>query len=187
MDDSLQERGRAMEDLYFQQKDQQLLEKLKKELLQQESLQALERASGIKDAAVLERLSAIGISAESLAALGLIPLVAVAWADDHLDDGEKQAVLQAADISGIDKDSTAHQLLESWLAKKPDSDYLTAWEAYIGQLRGQLDSPTFEQLKLHIVTRAEDVAKAAGGFLGLGSKISGREQAMLDRLAKAFE
>lgn len=187
MEDSFQERGRAMEDLYFIQKDQQLLAKLKSEMTNHENRQALEKATGIHDGAALDKMLAANITPESLLALSLIPLVAVAWADDSLESSEKQAILQAADIAGISSGTVAHQTLEAWLKTKPGVDLLTAWEAYIKGMKGILEPAIFGQVQVQILDRAESVAKAAGGFLGLGSKISSVEQAVLDRLRRAFE
>ena len=48
--------------------------------------QALATATGIKDTGAIDRLIEQGISAETLASVGLIPLVAVAWADEKMDD-----------------------------------------------------------------------------------------------------
>ena len=42
-------------------------------------------------------------------------------------------------------------------------------------------------LKSDLLGRARTVAEAAGGILGLGSKVSKSEQAMLEELAHAFE
>jgi hypothetical protein len=187
MEDSIHERGRAMEDLYFIQKDQQLLEKLKAEMANEENRKALEKATGIHDPAVLDNMLAVDIRPESLLALSLIPLVAVAWADDSLENAEKQAILQAADIAGIDTGTVAHQTLDAWLTTKPSPELLTAWEGYVKSMKGILDPTVYGQFKAQVLDRAESVAKAAGGFLGLGNKISNVERAVLDRLSRAFE
>jgi len=102
MEDSLHERGKAMEDLYFQQKDQQLLAKLKADLGKEEGRKSLERATGILDEGILDKMLAANISAESMLAVSLIPLASVAWSEGVMDAGEKEAILQAADIAGID-------------------------------------------------------------------------------------
>ena len=102
MDDSLNSRGKAMEELFFKEKDQQLLEKIRNEAASKEQREALQNASGIEDAAVLDALTATGITPESLMSVSLIPLVAVAWADKKMEDAEKAAILQAAEAGGID-------------------------------------------------------------------------------------
>ena len=55
MDGSLFERGKALEDHFFGEKDRQLLEKLKDEISHDEERIALQSAIGIDDEAVLVR------------------------------------------------------------------------------------------------------------------------------------
>lgn len=186
MDDSIHERGRAIEDLFFQQKDQQLLEKLRSEMAADKSRASLEQASGIHDPVVLNALLANGITPETLLSVGLIPLVVVAWADEVIEEAEKNAILQAADIAGIKIGTAAHETLEFWLKSRPPTSLLESWMAYVHALHRSLEPASMQQLKSQVLQRAEGVAKSAGGFLGLGSKISNAERSVLDELEKAF-
>ncbi len=43
-----------------------------------------------------------------------------------------------------------------------------------------------QALKEQVIGHARGVAEAAGGFLGLGSKVSSKEKAVLDDLEQAF-
>jgi len=49
----------------------------------------------------LDSLIASGISPDTIAAVSLIPLVAVAWADKKLEAKERDAILNAATEAGI--------------------------------------------------------------------------------------
>ncbi len=186
MDDSLKGRGKAIEDLFFAEKDQKLLEKIREEAASKEVREALQSASGIEDTATLDALVEAGISPESLASVALIPLVAVAWADRKMEDAEKAAILKAAEAGGIDPGSASYETMQSWLGKQPGGDLLDAWKAYIVAFKASLDPAVASQLKTSILGRAKSVAEAAGGFLGL-SKISHAEQRVLDDLAKTFD
>ncbi|MFK7766947.1 MAG: hypothetical protein AB8B55_06970 [Mariniblastus sp.] len=186
MDDSLNNRGRAMEDAFFAKSDQALLEKMRAELSAQESRQALKAASGISDEAVLDALHESGITPETLTSVSLIPLVAVAWADKKMEDAEKAAILKAADVAGIKSGSASYSTMEAWLSDQPTGELLDTWKAYIGSLKPSLDAAAFNQLKTSIIERAENVAESAGGFLGLGDKVSAAERTVLDDLAAAF-
>lgn len=176
---------RALEEAFFNNQDQKLVQSLKE---QAERAQLKEGLSsfGIKDPAVLEKLADLKISGETLAALSIVPLVEVAWCDGELDEKEKEAIVRAADGFGIAKGSPAHGLLVGWLQKAPSMDLLVAWEAYTKVLCEQFPEANRKKLKDELVGRAKQVAEAAGGFLGLMSKISPAEQRMLDRLSKAF-
>ena len=77
--------------------------------------EALSAASGITDDTVLERLAALNISSETLAALSLIPLVVVAWADGSIDDKERAGVFSRAAEAGVGKGDISHELFERWL------------------------------------------------------------------------
>ena len=187
MEDSIHERGKAIENLFFAEADQKLLDKLKQELASEESRDALAAASGITDVAVLDKLLANQITPATLTCVGLIPLVAVAWADGVMQDGEKNAILQAADIAGVKMDTSGYETLEKWLRVKPESELLDSWKAYIAAVKSNLDPAALTQLKQSIMERAESVAEAAGGFLGLGNKVSDSERKVLDELSAAFD
>lgn len=187
MTDSLHERGQAMEAVFFAQQDHKLLEKLREEMAAEQSRDALQSASGISDDTVLDALINSGITPESLTSVALIPLIAVAWADNRLEASEKAAILKAADVAGLQVGSASYQTIDSWLSKKPDSDLLDAWKAYIGSLKLTLEPVAFSQLKTSIVGRAESVAEAAGGFLGLVNTVSDSERKVINQLKAAFE
>ena len=119
-------------DAVFYNRDRQLMEAFRDRLNQLERRQQLQHVSDIRDEALLDRLLGLGITAESLAALGMVPLVWVAWAD------------------------------------------------------GEVAAEDFETLRREILERAGDVARASGGLLGFGEKVSPTEQAVLAELQHAF-
>lgn len=184
-DDFLAERRQALEESFFANQDRQLLERLRAQLQEEEQLQALSAASGIQDLNLLKELASLGIDAQTVAALSLIPLVEVAWAHGGIAPEEREAVLQAAEENGVKKDTPAHELLERWLDNKPSPKLLNAWKDYVTELRSAVTPATFDKVRTRIMERAEQVARAAGGFLGLAT-IAPQEQAMLDELEQAL-
>lgn len=187
MEDSLHSRGKAMEDIFFAQSDQALLEKLRAQQEAKGHRQALEHASGISDPAILDQLDDSGITPESLTSVALIPLVAVAWADRKMDGVERAAILKAAAASGIEADSVSHQTLESWLANRPGPELMATWKSYIGAIKHKLDASAFNQLKASVCQRAKEVAEKTGGFLNMVNTISDQEQKVLDEMEATFE
>lgn len=185
MAEFLDDRKRALEEQFFQKREQAALQKLAAERARQTAKQALTAASGLKDDAVLDHLLRLGIEPDTLLALGLVPLVEVAWADGHLDDRERQAILSALEQAGIARESAPHALVQSWLAAPPAPAMLGAWAAYAAGLCGQLSEAERANLRTAVMGRARAVAEAAGGFLGL-AKVSAAEQEMLRRLDRAF-
>ena len=182
----LEERKQALENAFFAKKNSELLDKVKAELDLAKQRDALKATTGIEEDAVLDRITELGVGVESLTALSIAPLVMVAWADGTVDLKERNAILQGAEKSGVKSGSTAHALLQGWLEEKPDDSLYQAWESYTVAISEKLQPGELLKLKEQVLGRCKLVAEAAGGFLGLGS-ISASEQAVLDKLAKAFE
>jgi hypothetical protein len=182
----LGERRKALEEEFFAKHNQRLLQQFRQATAAKAKTEALAAASGITDAAVLEQLAAIDLSGETVAALSLVPLIEVAWADGRLDAKEQNALLAAAEQAGLSKDSASYQLLEEWVKERPSPQVLAAWKAYVAALSMTLDGQAKHALKQDLLGRARVVAEAAGGFLGLGKRISSAEQAVLTELEQAF-
>jgi hypothetical protein len=185
-EDILGDRRRALEEEFFAKHNQQLLQQFRQTMTAKAKQEALAAASGITDPAVLEQLAAVDLSSETLAALSLVPLVEVAWADERLEAKERSALLVAAEQAGLRKDSASYQLLEEWFRERPSPRLLAAWKAYVAGLSRTLDVQAKQALKQDLLGRARMVAEAAGGFLGLGTRISSAEQAVLTELEQAF-
>ena len=178
--------GRVLENEFFAKRDAQKLAALRKEIASRAERRGLKEVTGIEDDAVLQKLIEVGVTAETLAAFALVPLVLVAWADGELDTKERDAVLAAAASHDIEKGGSAYELLNTWLSAAPDASLGEAWLGYAAAFREVLPREVVVALHDWIMTRAKNVAAATGGFLGLGSKISGKEQRVLDQLEAVF-
>ena len=184
--DELHERGQAMEDLFFKSVDAKLLAQLKTELQAKEAREALGHALGVTETKTLDALLAQKINAQTLSALAIIPLVAVAWADGVLDERERAAIKKACAEEQIAAGSTHFALIQQWLQSKPSPDLLQAWQSYMAAVRAHVDAVALHQIRNAVIGRAQNVAKSAGGFMGLGHKVSDAEQRVLDELSRAF-
>ncbi|MEX2174566.1 MAG: hypothetical protein WD872_09400 [Pirellulaceae bacterium] len=184
--DAFGDRRKAMEDSFFRERDQVLLERMRLELESVEAHQHLAHVSGIVDEAVLKNLVQCGVRAETLAAVTLIPVVEVAWCDGAVSADERKAVLQAAAENGVAAGSAAHALLDRWLQDRPDLRIITTWKEYVGALAGAMTPDAVLVLRERTIDRCRRVAEAAGGFLGLTSKVSAVEQATIDEFERAF-
>ena len=183
----LADRRKALEDQFFRKEGERLREKLRARKDQEEAKAELRRVSGIDDDAILDHLAGLGVRADTLAALSLVPLVEVAWADGKLEAREKEALLEAARDAGIDPRHPAYELLANWMVHRPEPRMLDAWSAFVRGLGESLDEAERRELKAKLLGRARRVAEAAGGILGLGNKVSPEEEKMLGVLAKVFE
>jgi CRP-like cAMP-binding protein len=142
--------------------------------------------SSALDPTLVERLGEMGIAADTITALTLIPLVEVAWADGRMDEPERLAVLTGAEVAGISRDSASFELLRIWLATPPGPEVRLAWQEYSRAVCQELSVEGCLRLRAAIVGRARDVAAAAGGFLGFGA-VSRTEERVLEALEQAFE
>jgi hypothetical protein len=182
----LRDRGKGLEDEFFRREDQRLLARLRDLNEAETNREALSKASGITTPEVLDRLLQLGIRPQTLAALSIVPLVEVAWADGALDAKERGTVLAHAGAAGITGGSPAYALLEAWLERRPNQELLDAWGDLVRAIREQIGADEAARLKAEIVERARVVARASGGVLGLGSKVSRAEAAMLASLERPF-
>jgi hypothetical protein len=181
--DKLEERGRALDEAFYRSDPDPWRELRRSEAA---AAEALAEASGLADPALLARLAGLGIRAETLAALTLIPLVEVAWADGKMDAREKAAVLSGAESTGIDAGNPSHGLLRLWLDDPPAPDLVAVWREFIAAVCRELTPDERKRLRSKVVDRARRVAEAAGGILGLGSHVSAEEEAVLADLGRAF-
>lgn len=184
-DEFLGVRRHALEDAFFKKVEADNLAKLRAEMARKGSREELGKATGIGDPGVLDALVALGVSAGTVTALALAPLVRVAWADGALQSGEREAILRSARDRGVTDGSPAHALLASWLDHAPDASLDQAWAAYTGALCGALGAEQRDALRDQVVGFARSVAEAAGGFLGMAT-ISAAEEQALAAIAAAF-
>lgn len=180
------ERGRKAEEEFFHREDQRLIERLRALKAKETARDSLSKASGITNAAVLDKLLMLEIPSETVAALSVVPLVEVAWADGSLDAKERAAVLAHVADAGFAPGSAEHVLLEAWLQKRPDPKLLVAWTHLVEGMCEKLSPDEMGRMKSTLLERARSVARASGGTLGLGSKVSKTEAAMLSNLESAF-
>ena len=145
----------------------------------------LSLASGITDRAVLRLLADLEVSSSVVAALALVPLVEVAWADGELAPEERASVLRASEEQGIRPGTRAHGLLASWLEHRPSQELFEAWEAYIEAVLEPLVPEERDRLCQDLVGRAREVARAAGHGGGPGM-VSAEEERALERLETAL-
>ncbi|MFN0007181.1 MAG: hypothetical protein ACKVXR_04670 [Planctomycetota bacterium] len=179
--------GESLEEDFFRREDQRLLARLRELREAENARETLSQATGITNATVLDKLLALKIQPEIIAALRIVPLVEVAWADGSLDEKERAAVLSGAQEAGISADSAAYLLLETWLARKPEPHLLAAWTTLVQGLTESLPEAEAKKLETSLMERVRRVAGASGGVLGLGSKVSKQEAAVLEKLLKVFE
>ena len=182
--DSLQERGRALEEDYFRKRDRELIEKMRAAAAIEQARADMGAKTGL-DAAATKELQDLGFTLETLSLLPLVPLVQVAWADRGVTVEERAAVVKLARARGIAEGSAADRQLGSWLTTKPAESVFTQATRLISAM---LDSApdVLGMSPDDLVKHCESIAQASGGVLGMGT-VASDEKAILKSLAGALK
>ena len=178
--------ARSLEDAFFARENARLLEEMRKNAALRDRRDALRQVVKGADDALLDHLLDLGVNAETILAMSLLPLVRVAWADGAIDAKERAALVKAVEERGVQPGSPGHELLKSWLEQKPGASIEAAWTKYIQGIWPSLKPEERDELRERLLRMAQGVSEAAGGFLGLGSKISAAERAVLDEVEAAL-
>ncbi len=145
----------------------------------------LASATGFQDPELIDHLVDGGFEPTTLAALALVPMVFVAWADGSVTPSERKTVMSLALKRGLDSEPMSLQMLETWLQKHPPRPLWKLWKEYAAALHETVSPTLSELLATEILAQATAVAEASGGTLGFG-KVSNEEQKILDEIANIY-
>ena len=183
----LEKRRLELENTFFAKLNQEKVLSYRNKMAHQQSISRLSEVTGIQNEALLEKILELGISTETLSALTLYPLVAIAWADGRVRKSEREAIARAARTSDISKSDEACELFEHWLEEKPSEQYMTTWGAYIQALSSELSATEKDQLKKEILSLSQKIANSAGGlFFDFLGGTSDEEKELLQQIEQAF-
>jgi hypothetical protein len=177
----LDDRRKALEEAFFQKENDAAVAKIREHRDELAARGELCAATGVSDEKLLDTLLAQGVTSSSIAALSLVPVVAVAWADGKIDAGERRAIMSGAASHGIEPGQPAHEILEGWLSVRPAERLFEAWGDYAGALCAEMGEEARIHFAEEVLARADKVARAAGGILGIGA-VSDEEKVVMARL-----
>ena len=184
--DQLKERAHGQETDYFRRADAKLIEKIRQHARLTEVAAALAAKLRVEDSELLRRVAELGLDQETGTAILLAPLVQVAWAEGHVSDAERAAVLELAASRGVVPGTPAHEKLLEWLHQRPsDALFETAMEVMrVGF--SVLPAEEREERVKGLVASCRRVAEASGGglarLIGMSDGVSGEESAVLDAI-----
>ncbi len=178
-------RGKALEEAFFFQMDQELIEQLRKRLQREEKLRSFGNVTGIRDEKHLEALVDAGFELSTLTAFIWVPLVFVAWADGNADELERKAILDVLQSKGISEQTATMMVDHPWFRHSPAEKLWQTWEEFaIATLEG-LDPTSRAELIDEIINLCYVVARASGGYLGIG-KVSQSETDVIDGVIRSL-
>jgi hypothetical protein len=133
----LEERRQSLEEEFFRKQNERLRDALKAQQDRESAKKAL-HAAGVRDNVLAEQLVEMGVAPQSVAALELVPLVLVAWADGEVQEKERKAILRAAHDAGVPEGGPGSQLLQQWLSTPPPATLEGTWTQYVRELCAQM-------------------------------------------------
>jgi len=185
-DDAFKARERAYEAEWANKHDAELIEKLRERDRLEAITQALANKLHADEPELLHRVMELGVTLDTGPAFLLAPIVQIAWAEGHVTDREREAVLRIAAERGVEKGSPARAQLVEWLrTRPPDALFDTAIEA-IKKGLAVLPQAEREERISRFAKACHQVAEASGGglwrALGLSDGVSGVEHEILDHI-----
>lgn len=185
-DDVLHRRGQALEEAFFAKRDRELIASMWERVVRDDLQAAMRETVGPVDDATLDYLVKHGIGPKTLAALKLVPLVVVCWANGVVEPEERELVMQSAAKHGLQPGMPGHDLLRTWLEHRPEPELFESWKGYVHAISAKADPATKDALKQEILATSRDVAEAAGKIFGYFLGTSAEEKAVLDEIERAF-
>jgi len=183
----LAERSRMSEEDYFRRKEQELIDKLRKKTDAETHRKGLAEAVGLENEQIVDVLGEMGFDRATVVVLFLVPLLEVAWSDGSISDRERTLILEAAHAHGVREGTPAHAKLNEWLAAKPPEQLVGRALQVIRDIMAFQSTDARQATAGKLVDACERIAAASGGFLGLASKISPEEAAVMKRVASEIE
>ena len=187
MSDLFDDRKKALEEQYFRKKEQELMEKLKQRARAKAEREGLAEAAGVTNEQILEAFREMGLDRETVALLHFIPLLEVAWSDGAVSAKERAGILEMARARGIMDGSPAHRKLLGWLGNRPDSVLFGRARTVMHDLLAFMTEDKRQVASRVLIAACEEIAAASGGILGLGTRTSAEERAVIERVAAEIQ
>ncbi len=158
-----------------------LRKKLAKNAAELEEQRKIAATTGTNDLELADRISKLGFDGDSARVFDLLPLIHVAWADGTIQKGERAAILRVLEARGVEPGSEAFTIVESLLEERPTDAFMNESLAVLRELVAHTDNRSKSILDLCV-----EVASSAGGFLGLGAKVSDDEREVILEVAASL-
>lgn len=134
---------------------------------------------------IRKQLDALGLDNESYRAILLLPLIEVAWADQEIQEKERETILGYGEGNQLLAGS-ARDVVEDWLTNRPSDDFFERGRAVLVALahdREGLGRDIGPGTVDAIVEYCEVVAESAGGLFGMFFQTSQSEQLAIRNIA----
>lgn len=176
----LDKRGRDSEEAWARRMEAARTEALRAAEAQRRERETLiDRLGG--DAALADALLGLGLGADGLPVLPLVPLVELAWADGDVARRERDRILEMARTRGVPPGTEPFERLRDWLTARPEPAFFTAATDALRAVLAKRAPDHAERAVRDLVSDAWSIASAAGGLMGIRA-VSPEERMFLARL-----
>ena len=132
----------------------------------------------LDDPRLAGRIRSLGFDGNTARVFDLLPLIHVAWADGKIQQAERERIMEILRARKIGPGSEAGLFVEALLETRPTDEFMNESLAILRDvLAGRVGGAST------VVDLCLAVADAAGGFLGLGGRVSDEERALLEQIA----
>ena len=140
---------------------------------------------GIHDEELLGDFIALGFTPRTAPAIEMLPIVRVAWASGEVTDHESAATVAAIHETELAEFPETWNVVQSWLRICPGDGFRDLWMRYVRCRLPLLTRSQRAGWHERLLIQSRRVAKASGGWLGIGS-ICPAEQSVIDDVDRAF-
>lgn len=175
--------ARGAEEVYFRQKETELIENLKRRFRHERDLEHLADKVGIHDERILKTLDELGFSRDTVTILHLVPLVQVAWSDGEVTEAERTKICEVAALRGVATGTPGYAMLKKLLDERPSDQVFDVCWRVIRAMFAAWPEEKRRAFEVSLPSYATQVASVSGGLLGFHS-ISEAERAALQRVAR---
>jgi sulfur carrier protein ThiS len=173
------------EDRYFRKRDQELREKhraaLEKAAREAKRRREIADQIGTSDDAIIDHVKTLGLDGDTVRVLDLFPVIAVAWADDDIQSGERIEIMRVLEERGISEDSEAWHLVASLLETRPTRTFINEVIEILRAIHANQGG-----VAENLVDLCYAVANASASMFGLGPKVASQELDWIERIAHSM-
>jgi hypothetical protein len=143
----------------------------------------LKERTQFEDNKLIDELTKLGVTEDSLIAMRAVPIVMVAWSSGKVSEAERKSAMVQAINAGVRGGSVAAVLVEHWLKRKPPLMIVDAYKRYIHAELGKISEEEKQERIKRIEERMMSVAKVSGGHFGF-AKVSQKEHQMIEMMRR---
>lgn len=176
----------ALEEAFTREIDNLLMGRLQTQAESDEAKERLAKATGWNDQKLISQLASLGVTAEGLMAVQIVPLVLIAWANHGVDHKEREFVMSKAERFGVRERSESYALLEHWLRHRPPVTLFDIWRRFIRYELASMPPRSRERLVVLMKNQMVAAARCSGGFLGL-RRICANEHRLITAMSRILD